>query len=572
MATMELKAPAANRAPHAATGPGVPPMVPAPRRDLVLLLLLALAVRFAGLPWATADSWDHVARIWAAWRWEEAPFALTWGVWGPLHYMLMAPVVAWFGPETAPTVLHILLGALVPPLLYLFARRELGDRWGALLVGIAAALAPALILNSLSARSETPTAICVLLAMLALSRARAERSVAWAALAGLALTLGGGFRYEPWMLTPFLAAILWPERRLMAAFLVTALIWPAIAGLSNLIVYHDPLWGITFASQHELVGMGTSALSLTARLTRGLTFLMAIVNGLSPLLTILVLVGIATCLRARHAALRWLIPVGGLLALLLAAVLRGSLVPKINYTETPILFLLPFAAMALTPERRTRLGRPTTLAITAVVLAGMASLLVIGTLRRFPEIREHNLIVGKIPAVTPVPIVRGQDQMILLGEAIGTEIGQAPQAGFVIDFLGFVPHGIISLASGIHPDRVYTLQRVPDAPPETRLDQPLRYREMPFIGNDPPDIASFLAHYPEGIIALSPDLPTRTAWLGLEVADGHTYLRRLGLELTELHRVNVPMPDEMRPGGTKSTDRMDIVAYRYRPATLPPPG
>ena len=48
--------------------------------------------------------------------------------------------------------------------------------------------------------------------------------------------------------------------------------------------------------------------------------------------------------------------------------------------------------------------------------------------------------------------------------------------------------------------------------------------------------------------------------------------RRLGLELTELHRVNVPMPDEMRPGGTKSTDRMDIVAYRYRPATLPPPG
>ena len=114
--------------------------------------------------------------------------------------------------------------------------------------------------------------------------------------------------------------------------------------------------------------------------------------------------------------------------------------------------------------------------------------------------------------------------------------------------------------------------QMPDAPPETRLDQPLRYREMPFIGNDPPDIASFLAHYPEGIIALSPDLPTRTAWLGLEVADGHTYLRRLGLELTELHRVNVPMPDEMRPGGTKSTDRMDIVAYRYRPATLPPPG
>ena len=241
MATMELEATAARRAPchdHLTTRPRVPSTPPASTdghaTDIALLLLLALAVRLAGLPWATADSWDHAARIWAAWRWSDDPFMLTWGVWGPLHYMLMAPVVAWFGPTTAPTALHAVLGALIPPLVYLLARREIGDRWGALLAGAAAALAPVLILNSLSARSETPTALLVLLAMLALSRARGERPVLWAALGGLALTLAGGFRYEPWMLTPFLAAILWPQRRAMLTFLATASIWPAMtSGISG---------------------------------------------------------------------------------------------------------------------------------------------------------------------------------------------------------------------------------------------------------------------------------------------------------------------------------------------------
>ena len=47
------------------------------------------------------------------------------------------------------------------------------------------------------------------------------------------------------MLLPFLALVLWPNRRAMALFVAVGLVWPGLAMASNLAVYGDPLHGFT---------------------------------------------------------------------------------------------------------------------------------------------------------------------------------------------------------------------------------------------------------------------------------------------------------------------------------------
>ena len=532
--------------------------------DLALLLFAALAARLAGLPLATADSWDHAARIWAAWRWIDDPFPLTWGVWGPIHYVLMGPVIALFGPSPAPTLLHVAMGALVPPLVYLFTRREFETRAGALLAGAAAALAPVTILNSLSARSETPLAVLILVAMLALSHARTARPLLWAALAGLAVTLGAGLRYEAWMLIPFLAVLLWPRWRAMALFVMLALLWPAVAMASNFLVYGDPLYGVTWASRHELVGMGTGALSLAERLDRVGTFAVAFVQGLTVPLALLVGAGVGLCVHERRRATIWLIPGLGLAALLSAAVLRGSLVPKMNYTETLALFAVPFVAAALDLPPLRRRGRAGIAALAALLLAAMSFLLVVGTLRRFPELRERSVIVSKVKAESPVPIFKGQTEFTGLLASIRPVLAGSPEHGLVQDFIGFVPRGHLGLNAHVHPDRIFSFRQEPACTGrEPRGELPLELRQMPLIGNDPPALEDFLQRYREGVLVLGTGLPAE-AWLGLDGERDKARFQGLDLRLEKLGRITMPMPDELRPGGALDGERLEVVAYRYR--------
>jgi len=535
--------------------------------DLGLILLLALAVRLLGLPFATADSWDHAARIWAAWRWIDDPFPLTWGVWGPLHYVLMGPVIRLFGPSPAPTLLHVAIGSLVPPLVYLFTRREFGRRAGALVAGVAAALAPVAILNSLSVRSETPFAVLILAAMLALSQARRARSVPWAAAAGLALTLAAGLRYEAWLLTPFLAVLLWPRWPAVAVFVAAALVWPAIAMASNFAVYGDPLYGVTFASQHELHRMGTAAMSLPERLDRVGKFATALVSGLTPMLALVAAAGTALCLWERRRSALWLIPPSCLAALLFLAVLRGSLVPKMNYTETLALFILPFTAAALDLPALRRRGSAATLALCTALFASMAFLLVVGTLRRMPAVRERSVIVDKVSAESPVPTFKGQTELADLLATVRPVLAESPERGFVQDFIGFVPRGYLALSTLVHPDRIYSLPQdlgaADRAEQEPRSTLPLRARTMPLIGNEPPALEDFLRRYREGVLVIG-SASRAAAWLGLSEADGTAGFRGLDLRVEELGRVSVPMPDELRPGGAKQGERLEVIAYRYR--------
>ena len=95
----------------------------------------------------------------------------------------------------APVWLHLLLGCATPAVVYLFTHRLFGSPRAALAVGVAFALYPIAIRDSLSVLAQTPFVLLVALSMLALVNARG-RTGDWrhALAAGFALTLASALR------------------------------------------------------------------------------------------------------------------------------------------------------------------------------------------------------------------------------------------------------------------------------------------------------------------------------------------------------------------------------------------
>ncbi len=182
-----------------------------PALDIALIFGVALGVRLALWPLATTETADATTRVWMAWDWLSHPTLITHGVWGPLHFYLMAPVLWWFQDPVAPPIaLHIILASLTPIVVYFFTRQEFDGRRASLIVGLVFALYPVAVSNSLMALSETPFILFLATCVLFLARARGPSGRALDALiAGLSLTLACMLRAEGWMLIPFLAVLLW---------------------------------------------------------------------------------------------------------------------------------------------------------------------------------------------------------------------------------------------------------------------------------------------------------------------------------------------------------------------------
>ena len=155
------------------------------------MALTALALRLAILPQATTDGGDAPSRVWIAVDWLASPHVITHAVWGPLHTYLIALSLALVpDPVHAPIVLSLGLSVAACVAMNRFAATELGDERAALLVALAFAVYPVAVRNGVSVRSETPFALLLLLAMIAVARARRENG-SWrdAAAGGIALTL-----------------------------------------------------------------------------------------------------------------------------------------------------------------------------------------------------------------------------------------------------------------------------------------------------------------------------------------------------------------------------------------------
>ena len=551
---------------------------PAPRRwhdgalpHLALVLAVALAVRLALLPYASQDTLDHTVRIWIGWRWAEDPFPLLHGMWPPLQFFLIGGIVRLFGdPILAPVLLHVAIGSAIPLVLYLFTAREFGSRGAALAVGLAYALYPVAIRNSLEALAQAPMMLLLALTLLALSRAR-DPDAGWrhAAAAGLALTLAALLRYEGWMLIPFFALALWPRLGAMAAFVAAAALGPLASLAANLLHYGDALAGIQAVTRYELGAMGKADLSLLQRAGQVARLGLNLAAGMTPLLALLAALGALACLARRTRQAVWLIPPAGLLLVILAAAAQGSVNPKSHYTETFGLLLIPFLAAFLL-QRPVRRLRPAGLAgVHAVLFGSMAFLLVIGTLRDLPGMKERSAVVRATPAVGPAPTFEGREVLDRVVPAL--RLSLAGGDGLVSDFLGYGATGYLALQSRRHPDRVW----IAPVAPNTDLDRqkaeylgPLRTRPQPLVGSYHAELDEGLRANRSGVLLVQPG-SRFSDWLR-RPGPGRGSLLGVELALRELARVPWPLPEDSRLRGDRvpaeAPGELLVLRYTVTPA------
>ena len=403
---------------------------------MFLLLALAVTVRLALLPYASQDTDDHPLRVWIAWRWGEDPFFFLHGHWPPLHFFLLGAVIRWFDdPILAPVLVQVAFGALVPAVLYLFSVREWGSRNAALAVGAAFALYPVAIRTSLEVLAQPLFSLFTALTFLALSYARAP-SATWrqAAVAGTMLTLAALFRVEGWILIPFFALTLWPRLPQIIVFGAVASIAPVAIMIANTLHYGDPIFTITTVTDFELNLAGRENYTILQHAGQVIRYVRLVVGGMTPVLALFCVLGVISCVARRERQAVWLIPALGMGLVLLTSVARGTTGPKLIYTETLGLLLIPFLASFLVAPDLRRLPRAATTGAYAALFGSMLFLLVIGTLRDIPGMRERSRVVAAIPSLNAAPSFPGKgivDKFLPVIQA-----GDGDRQGLVLDTLG----------------------------------------------------------------------------------------------------------------------------------------
>lgn len=482
----------------------------------VAIMVLALAVRLAVLPFATSDGGDAASRVWAGWEWVDHPRLLTYGVWGPLHTYLVA-LSLWIVPDPvyAPIALSVLFSVASAGAVYWFTRIEFQDPRAALLVGLTYAVYPVAIRNGVSVRAETPFVFFMLLSMIALVQARAEAG-SWrsAAAAGVALTLASMLRYEAWVLIPLFGLLLRPKPRLLAVFVACALLHPIFWSVGNWVHSGDPLYGFTAAGRWELQSMGRSQLAsriLGAEATR---YPGVIIAGMSLPVGLLCVAGAAIALMIRHPARVWLLPVVGVLALWGIGIARGALVPKVNYTEIAGTLLFPFSALTY---RRFRIAtwRPERVAVAAIVLP-LVNLLFSCS----PCLARVRL--GWLAGPSPIPRIENQEVGLALADSLGREL--QPGESLVSDHYGWGATHYVALLSRLPRRQIFL---APGAPNQQ-------------IASD--TLAAFLAGHRRGVlIALSGSRFTHL--LGLGPATKDAAVGPVSLHLSLMHTIGWPAGD-----------------------------
>jgi Dolichyl-phosphate-mannose-protein mannosyltransferase len=447
-------------------------------KPLLAICVLSAAVRLAYLPFATLTSFDRTMRTWIAWRWLDDPELITNGVWGPLHTYLIALALAIYNnPVWSPVVMQIAFESAMPVLIFLFVRNEFRSSRAAILVALCYALYPLSILNTLALMTQPLFVFFVILGMLFISIARQENG-SWkhAAFAGIAMTFAGMIRYEGWMLIPFLALILWRKPAQCAAFCACAMLHPTFWMVGNTLAHGDPLYSMNWASHWEMERMGRAKLSLSDKLSLVPRFLWNMLVWMTPPVAAAAGIGAILALVKRRAVAIWLVPLVGLLCLYGLGIVRGSLVPKYEYTQSVAFLLMPFAAVAFQSMGIDRFCvKKTVVAMTAFGVSIFAF--------SYPTIAVPHIL--KL-SVDPIPAFRGQDELNKIVIPALKKHLRVPGDGFISDFYGWQATAYTPLVLKIHPDRALIADGAPFPNAESEFHQR----------------ASFFRNNPNGLLLL----------------------------------------------------------------------
>lgn len=485
------------------------------RRNILIIGIVGLAVRMLALPFSQMIEADAVTRTWLAINWMDDPNVILAGRQGPLHlYLLAFSILIGRDPVWSPVVLHILFSVGTAVVLYLFARIEFESEKGSLMVGLAFALYPVAVRNSLSAMPETIFVFFLALTIYFMVRSfRQPESCYLVVLAGLSLTLAGMIRYEGWALIPLLGVLLIRDWRKMIVFGLVASLFPLSWLLGNQLEYSNALYSMQWSSNWELNIVGANeGLTTFDYVERAGFYPLVLVLGLTPLMAFASFCGAVRALWQRHQSARWLLPTAGLLAAMVYFAIQGSLDTQARYTLSLGMFTLPYLAWVYD---NWQLDKKRKQWVFAGLLVLMLPLGYLGNL--IPPARNFYLA-----GINPVPQLSAEAQKTSeqILEAFAA-FDQQGQTGIISDFYGYRETYYVMGETRLDPGQLYV------APAE-------KYEELV-----PEELVQVLAEYPRGLLVLLEG----SSFSALVTDKGSGGIPLIGIGLSLQLQAEIPMED-----------------------------
>jgi 4-amino-4-deoxy-L-arabinose transferase-like glycosyltransferase len=401
---------------------------------------IGLVVRLIILPFSQTIDADAVTRIFMAYKWLKDPTLITSAVWLPLHLYFNAAVI-WLSSGDlvfGPKLMNILFAVATVPPLYKFVKNEFNSE-GAFWVSLTYLFVPIVIRNSLQALSGIPYAFFIVLAMYFLSQGRkTQQQIKYGILAGLAITLAGGFRYEAWLLIAVFTAVLFFQKqwKMMIAFMIFSMIVPGFWMVGCYIDKGDIFYGPNGAYRWNVVISGVNDhMTLEKYIRRTFFFFISWFFLLTPVVSFLIVFFTIKSRKLKSISRNtwlWLIPFGVLFLMFIYKAINGTLLLQHRFTLSLILTSLPFYALLFQDGKSLKTKR--IIALSVVILFIPYSFL--------------NRDIYSIPLL--------KDQGIVdVVEMINTQTEDPQHEGLVIDFIGWENTYYLSLKSDIIPENIF---------------------------------------------------------------------------------------------------------------------
>ena len=406
------------------------------KRTLILIALLGIGIRLLAYHFATTNSSDPITRVWIAWRWLSNPDIISYGVWGPLHFYLIAFSIAILrDPIIAPVLLNIFFSVASAVLLYYFTNNEFHDKTASIIVTVCYIFYPIAVRESLMPTEIPPFLFFIILSMLLISKARQGQG-SWknALFAGISLTIAGMLRYEGWMLIPFFGFLLWKRPKLMFTFLITSLIHPVFWMTGNWIHFGDPLYSFNWASNWNINIEGANEnIDIGNIINRIRFYPTSTLSGMTPIIAAFCLAGASLSLFRKEKHAIWLIPFLGLLCLFIFSTVRGSLGFEDKYTVTFGTLLIPFGAEFYKYLKINKLTSKIKFYI-LVLITG-------------------SIIFFSYPNMA-IPGYNQRHEIKILSNTINSNL-QEPDDAFISDFYGWGDTHYVALMTRLYPDKIF---------------------------------------------------------------------------------------------------------------------
>jgi len=420
-------------------------------KQIFWLVLIGLIVRLLALPFVHTDDADAVTRVFMAYKWLQKPHWIVSDVWLPLHLYMNAFIIRLSGGDLiyAPKLVNILFAVATVIPLYKFTENEFKTRDGAFFVSLTYLFIPIVLRNSFYALSGIPYAFFIALAMYLLSQGKKlKQPVKYGMLAGLTMTIAGGFRYEAWLLIAVFTLILLLQKqwKMMVVFWVFAMIFPAIWMAGSYMEHGDLFYGSNGAYRWNVVLSGVNdEVSWKMKAWRLVYFPLMYFLMITPVIFTGMVYYLYKSFKNKElktGTVWWLLPFSITLLTFIYKASNGTLLLQPRFTLSLIITSIPFYGLAFKDGRYKKLIR---------IIAWVVILLLIPYSYLLSSIRFPYTDAQKVDAF---PRVQDKTTDNIL-EIIQAEKDKNDSLVLVQDFIGWDKTYFIGIRSGIAPDHIF---------------------------------------------------------------------------------------------------------------------